>query len=591
MWKRLSDEEHGIAMITVMLAMSVILTISVAAYQLSVANLYHSSFDRKRDQALQAAQAAVNSYVAALPSTTAVCTGVGTTPTTSTLSATPYVTYSAQVWWSTDGTTFNFCSTAPTGATLKSLKYLVVTGTGLAGRGVAIATRKWQTLVTVTPINGGTTSAFYGNTGLCLRNNPNLLHNVTGNDAMLYSGGDINTTATCGNITLNASAVIEGSVYAQGSIANLFGCIEGNIWAGGSIQVQNMQVGACTSGTYPSGTAITANSPPNPTCNGQNNNLCYFADSSGNPYGSVTAAGGTLNMSGVFAYGTCKSSGIQTWTSGSECSPNKDASLFSPVTCAGSPGDGSANCGTGSMTGLSAPPITVMPTFLYTCSDWGSPCDATGTPYAIVNETSGDCATTIPNDIISKIGSGVNGDYDIVFYINPACNLVMPNNSVLSLKGNTIIVTKGSYSSSGITVSTAAGSACTTSNATDLSGNAMYPNHRCQFDIIVPSDVVVTPTSSCVPPAVDPGTWDISFGQNTDMSGVDGFNYTPCQVTLGQSATLNGQSIAGVVNEANHFTMSYYPLKVPGFIPTGYNAAPSYFRECVAGSVSGGITC
>src|SRR6266516_1502693 len=117
MLKRL-DDERGIAMITVMLATSVILTISVAAYQLSIANLNHSSFDRKRDQALQAAQAAVNSYVAALPSTTAVCTGVGTTPTVSTLSATPYVTYSAQVWWSTDGPSFPSCSASvPTGST------------------------------------------------------------------------------------------------------------------------------------------------------------------------------------------------------------------------------------------------------------------------------------------------------------------------------------------------------------------------------------------------------------------------------------------------------------------------------------------
>jgi hypothetical protein len=256
-----------------------------------------------------------------------------------------------------------------------------------------------------------------------------------------------------------------------------------------------MQVGACTSGSYPPGVSITANSPPNPTCNGQNNNLCYFADSSGNPYGSITAAGGTLTMSGVAAYGTCKSSGSQTWTSGTECSPNKDATSFSPAACTGSPGDGSVNCGSGGLTGLSAPPISPMPTVRDSGSDWGSPCDATGVPYAIVNEASGDCATTIPNDITSKIASGVNGEYDIVFYINPGCNLVMPNNSTLSLKGNTIIVTRGSYTSSGIAVSTAAGSTCTTSNATDLFGNAMYPNHRCQFDIIVPSDVVVTPTS------------------------------------------------------------------------------------------------
>jgi hypothetical protein len=579
---RLKDE-RGVAMVTVLLATMVMVSLSVAAYQLSIGNLSHSALDRKRDQALQAAQGGVNSYLSALPLTTKICSGVGAS---SILSTSPSVAYSiSRVRWSTDGTNWpagNSCTTSSS-TRYPNAKKLVVTGTGTAGAGQQVVNRKWQTLVTLTPVYGGTASAFFGNTGLCLRNNPNLLHNVAGNDAMLYSGGDINTTALCGNITLNASAVIEGNVYAQGNIANLFGCIEGNLWAGGSVQINNMTVGACTSGTYPPTESITANGPPNPTCNGQNNNLCYFADSSGNPYGNITAAGGNVTMSGSSAYGTCTASGSQNWSAAdSRCSPNKDSSGFLPAVCTGAPGDGSANCGSSSAAGLSAPPTADMPDFTYVCSDWGSPCGNTGVPYATVNETSGDCTTTIPNDISSKISSGVNGNYNIVFYINPGCDLNWPVNTAFSLKGNTIIVTRGSYTSSNMTVSTASGSACQTSSATDLSGNPMYPNQRCQFDVIVPSDVVATPTSSCVPPAADPGTWDITFGNQTDMSTVNQLNFTPCQVTLGQSANINGQSIAGVVNEANHFTMDFSPVKVPGFSPTGYQAAPTYFRECVS---------
>jgi hypothetical protein len=47
----------------------------------------------------------------------------------------------------------------------------------------------------------------------------------------------------------------------------------------------------------------------------------------------------------------------------------------------------------------------------------------------------------------------------------------------------------------------------------------------------------------------------------------------------------------GVVNTGKSFKMRFHPLSLPGFSPTGYTEAPEYFRECVAGSVSGGITC
>jgi type II secretory pathway pseudopilin PulG len=572
-------DERGMAMITVILAAFVITLISVAVFQLSVGNLNHSAYDRKRDQAIQAAQGAVNSYLSTLPLTTKVCNGVGTT---STLSTSPSVKYSVSgVWWSTDGTTFTPCPgsttppTAPSPSTpLRSarLKSLVITGTGTAGLGNQVVTRRWQTWVQLSAITGGSQTAFYGNAGICIKNGPTILHNVAGNDAMLYSGGDIDTAFLCGGIS-SGNMIVEGNIYAQGNIANIAGCVEGDVWAGGSIGLQTKSVGGCVQSVYPAGFSITANGPPNPICNTDTQPLCYFVDSSGNPYGNTTAAGGSLDLSSSDNYGICKSSGLELWSSSNaRCSRTRDASGYRPAVCAGTVGDGSTGCGTSNAAGLTAPPSMEMPTFTYDPTDW-SPV------YTVVNEATGNCSA-IASDISSKISTGVGGNYNLVFYINPGCALNL--SGTFTLRGNAIIVTTGSFDAKSVTISTSAGS-CNTS-VTDNNGNPMYPNAMCQFDVFVPTDVVPNPTSSCVPPANDPGTWDIIYEATANMQQVDSINFTPCQLTIGQQSRINGQGIAGVVNQANNFQMYFHQLKVPGFTPTGYNAAPVYFRECVLGS-------
>src|SRR5205085_12541439 len=120
-------------------------------------------------------------------------------------------------------------------------------------------------LIDLSEITGGTTNAFYGNTGLCMTNNPTMIHQTTGNDAGVYSGGDIGGSY-CPGGNGNGSMVVEGNLYAQGSITLTGGCVDGNIWAGGSVNLQGNTVGGCTGSTYPSGYSITNNSPPNPLC-------------------------------------------------------------------------------------------------------------------------------------------------------------------------------------------------------------------------------------------------------------------------------------------------------------------------------------
>src|SRR5205085_12302639 len=131
------------------------------------------------------------------------------------------------------------------------------------------------------------------------------------------------------------SMVVEGNMYAQGSISLNGGCVNGNIWAGGGVNLQNVITGGCTGSTYPTGYSITNDSPPNPICNGQGPNTCYFQDSSGTALGSVTAAGGSLALSSTKAYGTCVSSASMSWTNSSSCSPNRDNTGYSPASCTG----------------------------------------------------------------------------------------------------------------------------------------------------------------------------------------------------------------------------------------------------------------
>lgn len=597
-WK----DEGGVAMVTVIMAMFVMVMISIAAFQLSIGNLSHSAYDRKRDEAIQAAQAAVNSYLAGLPITTRICNGVGTTKT---LSSSPSITYKiSTVYWSTNGSTWSTTNTTNTGSagyctSSSTLKYtslgaggkIVVIGSGTAGAGQQVVTRKWQTLVDLTAVSGKSTNAFFGNSGVCINNNPTILHNTpSGNDSTIYSGGDVDTYALCGNTNGNGSMIVEGNIYAQGNVA-LRGCVDGDIWAGGYVQLTNASVGSCSQGSYPSGYYITSNG--NPVCsNGSNSNsVCYFRDSSGNNLGSITAAGGSITLSNSMGYGTCKASLSLVWDSNSRCSSTRDSTGFAPVACSGTIGDASTGCGTANASGLTAPNISDMPDFTYTPTDWS------GT-YAIVNETSGSpgqaCPSSITTDIQNAVSNGVSGNYNVLFYINPGCALSFPNNTFTSstgaLRGNVVIITRGWFDSGNNTFTTATTTPspnCLDGTAKDSWGYALYPDQVCQFDVMVPNDTVASPTTSCLssPTYATNTAWpNITFGTAADLSGVDTFDYTPCWLNLNQQNQINGQGVAGVVNEGQSFKMSFRLLSLPGFSPTGYTAAPEYFRECVSGS-------
>ncbi|MCA1727150.1 MAG: hypothetical protein LC722_05725, partial [Actinobacteria bacterium] len=64
MLSRLHRDEEGIAMITAMLVGMVTLSLSLVSVQLAVHNSGQSSYDRKRVQAIHAAEAGLDAYLA-----------------------------------------------------------------------------------------------------------------------------------------------------------------------------------------------------------------------------------------------------------------------------------------------------------------------------------------------------------------------------------------------------------------------------------------------------------------------------------------------------------------------------------------------
>jgi hypothetical protein len=78
------------------------------------------------------------------------------------------------------------------------------------------------------------------------------------------------------------------------------------------------------------------------------------------------------------------------------------------------------------------------------------------------------------------------------------------------------------------------------------------------------------------------GSYDITVSNNTNFNnGTKVFAYSQCTVNFGNNNAegVTGQIIGGTVNITNQMTMNYYPILVPGFNLTGYNANVSYLRE------------
>jgi len=233
MFDRLRDE-RGIAMVTALLVSMVVLSLSVAVVGISLHNSSQSSNDRKRVQAIDAAEAGIEAYFSGLVSTptgSGMCDAAawdGTLPTS------PGAEYDVSVtlystWPPIDGTEL-ICadplSADPLGARVVSKGTAVTSATGAA------VSRTMQTEVQLAPIYGGLNQAIFSDTGLNFQNKFTLNGNIS-NDGDVYTNG---------NFTLRNNTTIAGSVYSQGTADIQSGAIKQDVWANKAVVLDSISV-------------------------------------------------------------------------------------------------------------------------------------------------------------------------------------------------------------------------------------------------------------------------------------------------------------------------------------------------------------
>jgi hypothetical protein len=191
--------EEGVALITALLVSFVVLALAVAAVSISHHNLDQSSYDRRRVQAIAAAEAGVDYYFSHVAS---VASGAISCSLNGTVGSGPG-TFAVQASFFDSGGSPLACGTA-------NPSWVLLESTGRAKANVTPA-RKLQAYVRLTP---GATAPFDNSNVLYAHGNLNFKANtqVGGsqyNDANIYVNG---------NVSLAANSTVYGNLNVQGSV-------------------------------------------------------------------------------------------------------------------------------------------------------------------------------------------------------------------------------------------------------------------------------------------------------------------------------------------------------------------------------------
>ncbi|HJP65021.1 MAG TPA: pilus assembly PilX N-terminal domain-containing protein [Actinomycetota bacterium] len=221
------NEENGIAMVTALLVTMAVASLALMVVQLSAHNASQSAFDRKRVQAIDAAEAGIDATFSRYHHVT----GAGLCgPFDATLPTTPGAQYHVTVqlystWPPTEATKIS-CppSVRPQAARLVS------EGTAVASSSAVAVTRTMQTDVKLDPVFSDFAFSIFSDKQLNLQNKLTINGNI-GNDGNVYTNG---------NFTMGNNTVIHGAVYAQGSLTVNQGSIYGDAWGNNAVALHNL---------------------------------------------------------------------------------------------------------------------------------------------------------------------------------------------------------------------------------------------------------------------------------------------------------------------------------------------------------------
>jgi hypothetical protein len=527
---RLKDEE-GVAMITAILVSVIVISLSAVAIQLALHNVGTSAYDRKRVQAVAAAEAGIDATMEQLQTAQAQSNGTLNLPcsyvpgsalafqsTPVSLQMAPGAQYQVAVGYVDPNGTGLSCTSVQSGAVTPTSAYITSTGVATATSSSIAVSRTLYTQVTLIP-NTGFTQALFSNGGFPSQNQ----FTITGynsNNGNIYTNGDF----VCNN-----NSTIYGSVYAQGGATIASSCtMAQDLWTGNDISMSN----------------------------------------SAEVKGNLTSATGGLTM-----LNTAKVD-VNVKVKGT-CTNNGSACVAPSSYIGGTLATGSAS---------PAPPHYPFPAL-----EWatGGPTDfkpgyqslgytfydATSTPAL----TCANARATIMAGFTPPVGSaGAVADLSSVL-----CPVAFSNNDVINVNTNTTIVVNGSFvTNNKVTINGTAG-ACP-QNAT-LPVNPIL-NGNCILAVVVPSSSVpgFTRTTPCPSPFDTSGAYDIALSNQTIFKNVEVFFYTPCNVNAQNNQGMAGQVYSGGTAQiGNQFQLAYVPIPFPNASTeiVGYQVSPVFLRE------------
>jgi hypothetical protein len=217
-------------MVTALLVTLVVASLGLVVVQLSAHNASSSAFDRKRVQAVDAAEAGIELFFASLRQATGVAL---CNPLDGTIPSSPGATYHVEVElygaWPPTGSPL---PCPPPDGTVPAAAKVTSVGTAVSpGSSVAVS-RTMQTEARLVGLYPQTAFGIFSDTGLGLQNNLTVNGNA-GNDANVYTNG---------NFTMANNTVIAGSVFAQGSATINNGVVKQDVWAGGPVSLHSIAV-------------------------------------------------------------------------------------------------------------------------------------------------------------------------------------------------------------------------------------------------------------------------------------------------------------------------------------------------------------
>jgi hypothetical protein len=275
--KRISGlhEETGLAMVTAILVVTVVFSLGVVGTELAVHNSGSSALDRKRTQAIDAAEAGLDSFFSSLTTTASTsmpCPAVAGNPNVSVdMPTTPAAHFDVYVSffneWPPAATPDLTCAQVQAGA-LPQAALVKSVGTAITAAVPTRVQRTMESTIHLSPIYAGFNKAIFSDTQLNFLNQFTLNGNV-GNDGDVYTNG---------NFALNNNTLIKGSVYAQGTATIGQGVINANVWAKAAVSLS-------------SGIQVLGNATSSVSSITLSNNSTVF----GNAKAGTTISGGTIN--------------------------------------------------------------------------------------------------------------------------------------------------------------------------------------------------------------------------------------------------------------------------------------------------------